>query len=65
MNPLLNTPNGTTFNGIIFFVLTNCYGHPHSETLCRLSFVLMCLDFVSLIFLIIRVRNALELFIDN
>ena len=39
MNPLLNTPNGTTFNCIIFFVLTNSYEHPHKETLERLSSV--------------------------
>ena len=37
MNPLLNTPNGTTFNCIIFFVLTNRYGHPHEETMERLE----------------------------
>ena len=37
MNPLLNTPNGTTFNCIIFFVLTNRYGHPAQSTLEKLK----------------------------
>ena len=35
--PFLNTPNDTTFNCIIFFVLTNSYGHPHEETISRLN----------------------------
>lgn len=39
MNTPLNTPNGTTFNCIIFFVLTNRYGHPHKETVERLESV--------------------------
>lgn len=39
MNPLLNTPNGTTFNCIIFFVLTNTYSHPYKEILERLEIV--------------------------
>ena len=37
MNTPLNTPNGTTFNCIIFFVLTNRYGHPHEEVIERLT----------------------------
>jgi len=37
VNPLLNTPNGTTFNCIIFFVLTNMYGHPAPVVVDRLQ----------------------------
>lgn len=37
MNTPLNTPNGTTFNCIIFIVLTNRHGHPHEETLERIE----------------------------
>ena len=37
MNTPLNTPNGTTFNCIIFFVPTNDYDHPHEEGLQRLE----------------------------
>ena len=35
LNTPLNTPNGTTFNCIIFFVLTNAYGHPVREVVNR------------------------------
>ena len=37
MNPLLNPPNGTTFNCIIFFVLTNRYGHPAAEAVANIK----------------------------
>ena len=38
MNPLLNPPEWyNRYDCIIFFVLTNLYGHPHDEAIKRIE----------------------------